>query len=341
MKEEEDIADNSAALNQFRTSLSQFSFGSPDKQELRRSPRKLVPVRASPSKSVRTSPSKRQASESGFSERETKAAGSSSRERSRSPKKQKRSYAPPETYAHLRELQDHLKQDLDVVFCGINPGKKSAEIGHHFGNPSNHFWWCLHHSGFTDTQLPPTEDFNLPDRFSLGLTNLVDRPTTEQTELSGKEQLAGVPFFLAKMARYRPRIVCFVGLGIAKVVESSLNVASSSATKSWGLRPYKMVHPNPSAFTETLFFAAPSTSGLVTQFQRPEKARIFSELRKIVENLKGGNLSTTQMTVIQSQHIAQIPEPSATWGMLLSFPEEGSSKIDAREKHTDDPVAFP
>jgi hypothetical protein len=57
-----------------------------------------------------------------------------------SPKKQKlkRTYAPPETYAHLRELQDHLKPDLDgcstfcfsaraltniytvaVIFCGI------------------------------------------------------------------------------------------------------------------------------------------------------------------------------------------------------------------------------
>ncbi|KAJ6597016.1 uracil-DNA glycosylase-like protein [Mycena vulgaris] len=279
MKEEE-LDKDSATLNHFRAALSQFSFGSPDKNELRRSPRKPLPVRSSPAK--------RQASE------DVKDAGASSRERS--PKKQKRSYAPPETYAHLRELQDHLRQDLDVVELGSSPGKKSAEIGHHFGSPSNHFWWCLHHSGFTNTQLPPQEDFNLPDRFSLGLTNLVDRPTSEQMELSGQEQLAGVPLFLAKIARYRPRIVCFVGLAIAKVVESSLKLSAisvpsqrclqtlSSDTKSWGLRPYKMVHPSdvphsgshlvphpcrpdPSAFIETLFFAAPSTSGLVTQFQ--------------------------------------------------------------------------
>ncbi|KAJ6623525.1 uracil-DNA glycosylase-like protein, partial [Mycena sp. CBHHK59/15] len=140
----------------------------------------------------------------------------------RSPKKQRRSYAPPETYAHLHELQDHLKENLDVIFCGINPGKKSAEIGHHFGNPSNHFWWCLHQSGFTDRKLPPEEDVYLPERFSLGLTNLVDRPTSEQNELSNKEQLDNVPTFLSKIARYRPRIVCFVGLGIAKVFESKL-----------------------------------------------------------------------------------------------------------------------
>lgn len=293
--------DNSTASNLFRISVSRFSFGSPDRKEVRRSPRKPSPV-------VRAIPVKRRGSESGQEQSEDiKTAGSSSRGNSRSPKKQKRSYAPPEAYAHLRELQDHLKQDLEVVFCGINPGKKSAEIGHHFGNPSNHFWWCLHRSGFTDTQLPPHHDFNLPDKFSLGLTNLIDRPTTEQTELSREEQLAGVPLFLAKMARYRPLIVCFVGIGIAKVVESSLKVNLGSDTKSWGLRPYKMVHPNPSAYPETLFFAAPSTSGLVTQFQRPEKARIFGELRQIVANLKAGTLSTTQMMMIPPHHSAQIP----------------------------------
>ncbi|KAJ7905637.1 hypothetical protein B0H14DRAFT_19328 [Mycena olivaceomarginata] len=39
---------------------------------------------------------------------------------------------------------------------------------------------------------------------STSQTNLVDRPTSEQTELSKSEQLAGVPVFLAKIARFRP-----------------------------------------------------------------------------------------------------------------------------------------
>ncbi|KAJ7509998.1 hypothetical protein B0H11DRAFT_1957130 [Mycena galericulata] len=290
MKEEE----TPVVLDEFRSSLSRFSFGSPDKTELRRSPRKPVPV-------------KRLASEIGTSQSDVK---SPSKEARRSPvKKQKRAYAPPETYAHLHELQDHLKQDLDATDFTLSPGKKSAEMGHHFGNPSNHFWWCerfdlhrglltkvldrcLHRSGFTDTQLPPQEDFNLPDRFSLGLVSCSHRAF--QMELSSGEQLASVPSFLAKIARFRPRIVCFVGLSIAKVVDSSLNVTLSSGTKSWGLRPYKMVHSSSSTIAETLFFAAPSTSGLVTQFQRPEKARIFGELRQIVEKLKAG------MTLIRS-----------------------------------------
>jgi hypothetical protein len=95
--------DNSS-LDQFRSSLSQFSFDSPPKAELRRSPRKPTPVR-----SRTTGPVKRLASESfSLDVKEPKISSPQ-----RSPKKQKRSYAPPETYAHLRELQDHLKSDLD------------------------------------------------------------------------------------------------------------------------------------------------------------------------------------------------------------------------------------
>ncbi|KAF7338195.1 UDG domain-containing protein [Mycena venus] len=309
MKEEETTDDSAlnSSLTQFRSSLSQFSFDSAPKPEPRRSPRKPVPVG---SRSASTTPVKRLASERGLNEdvKESKASF----------KKQKRSYAPPETYAHLREVQDHLKPDLDVMFCGINPGKRSAEIGHHFGNPSNHFWWCLHQSGFTETKIPPHEDFTLPDRFSLGLTNLVDRPTTEQMELSNSEQLANVPVFLAKVARFRPGIVCFVGLSIAKVVDASLKVTLSPNAKSWGLRPYKMVHQNPSKFSETLFFAAPSTSGLVTQFQRPKKAEIFGEVRELVAHLKAGNVSTAEMTVIQPHQIAQVS--SDPLGLSFSLP---------------------
>ncbi|KAF7363546.1 UDG domain-containing protein [Mycena sanguinolenta] len=317
---EEDIAGDSAptdsSLTQFRSSVAQYSYDSPpsNTEPLRRSPRKHVPSRSTSSSSV-----KRLASES-VDMKETKI----------SPKKQKRSYAPPETYAHLRELQDHLKPDLDVMFCGINPGKKSAEIGHHFGNPSNHFWWCLHQSGFTDTKLLPEEDYTLPDSLGLGLTNLVDRPTSEEAELSAAEQLASVPGFLAKVARFRPGIVCFVGLKIAKVLDKSLKVTLSSDAKSWGLRPYKMVHQVPSKFSETLFFAAPSTSGLVTQFQRPKKAEIFGEVRQLVQDLKAGTVCTKDMTVIQPHQIAQVAQAKIEDPFdsreLLSFPKVEEEK---------------
>ncbi|KAI0754595.1 hypothetical protein C8Q80DRAFT_376677 [Daedaleopsis nitida] len=130
-----------------------------------------------------------------------------------SPKK-KAAYAPPETYAHLDNLSDHLGEGpdtLDVLFCGINPGQMSATVGHHFAHPTNHFWKCLHRSGLTDRQLSPSEDHTLPACYRLGLTNLVDRPSAQAAELASTEFASGVPALLHKIARTRPRVVCFVG----------------------------------------------------------------------------------------------------------------------------------
>ena len=40
----------------------------------------------------------------------------------------------------------------------------------------------------------------------------------QQSELHASEFVAGVPILLSKVALYRPRILCFVGLGIANTV---------------------------------------------------------------------------------------------------------------------------
>ncbi|KAI0938347.1 hypothetical protein AcV5_000047 [Taiwanofungus camphoratus] len=89
--------------------------------------------------------------------------------------KVKRGFAPPQMYAHLQPLHDYLQEELDVLFCGINPGEKSAQIGHHFANPTNHFWRCLAGSELTDRLLSPTEDFTLPGKHNLGLRGPVNR----------------------------------------------------------------------------------------------------------------------------------------------------------------------
>ncbi|KAF8520932.1 uracil-DNA glycosylase-like protein [Hysterangium stoloniferum] len=139
-----------------------------------------------------------------------------------SPKKKlKRGYAGPEKYAHLTGLTDHLAPDLDVVFCGINPGCMSAIKGHHFANPTNHFWRGLHGGGFTPRLLSPSEDATLPGLYSIGLTNLVSRVSAEQAELSKEEMKEAVPSLKAKILQHRPRIVCFVGKGIWLLVEAA------------------------------------------------------------------------------------------------------------------------
>ncbi|KAI0945131.1 hypothetical protein AcW1_001905 [Taiwanofungus camphoratus] len=106
--------------------------------------------------------------------------------------KVKRGFAPPQMYAHLQPLHDYLQEELDglsdycllrrslnhvhLVQCySAGSREKSAQIGHHFANPTNHFWRCLAGSELTDRLLSPTEDFTLPGKHNLGLRGPVNR----------------------------------------------------------------------------------------------------------------------------------------------------------------------
>ncbi|TRM57880.1 hypothetical protein BD626DRAFT_411246 [Schizophyllum amplum] len=174
-----------------------------------------------------------------------------------------------------------------------SPGEMSAETGHHFGNPTNGFWRALHGSvGLTTAEnaLHPSEDGTMPERFCLGLTNLVSRPTNQANELSMTEKRAGAAAVLSKAARHRPRIVCYVGNEIADIMYEAVMKShvvprdAQSLTKPpptrmakrkggpprYGLEPYKIVHGNGKAvdqIRETLFFIMGSTSGRVANYK--------------------------------------------------------------------------
>src|SRR5580693_2121541 len=80
-------------------------------------------------------------------------------------------------------LPDVISHSLDVVFCGINPGMRSAAAGLHFANRTNRFWRVLHYAGFTTRQLEPEEARLLLD-YGCGLTSAVERPTVGATDLT-------------------------------------------------------------------------------------------------------------------------------------------------------------
>ncbi|EDR05390.1 uncharacterized protein LACBIDRAFT_303372 [Laccaria bicolor S238N-H82] len=204
----------------------------------------------------------------------------------------------------MREFRHHLKSGLEVVFCGINPGQTSAEIGHHFGGPTNHFWSCLYESGFTTRLLRPQEDFTLPEQFLIGMMNLVDRPTAEQSELSKAERIAGVLALLAKIATHRPKIVCFVGLGIADIVKSKvMPVIADKGRKmkaAIGIQPYKLQYQDDQACPkETLFYAVLSTSGRVITYQKKDKVNQFKALKSVLESSRTSNFDTYSLHALQ------------------------------------------
>jgi double-stranded uracil-DNA glycosylase len=152
---------------------------------------------------------------------------------------------------------------LDVLFCGINPSLISAERGHHFARPGNRFWRVLHGAGFTDRLLSPFEEGDLL-RFSVGITNLVNRATATAAGVASEELIRGVRALEVKARRYEPRYVAVLGL-------TAYRTAFGRAKASIG--------PQEETLGPSKIWLLPNPSGLNAHYQVPELIALFSELR--------------------------------------------------------------
>jgi TDG/mug DNA glycosylase family protein len=164
-------------------------------------------------------------------------------------------------------LRDILAPNLRVVFCGLNPGLTSAVLGQHFAGRSNRFWKTLHLAGFTAEQIAP-ENSELILAQGCGLTTAVARPTARADELSRDEFERAAAKLSAKMARYSPRYVAFLGkAAFAAIFDRPL--------VSWGKQDVLLG----GAKTWVL----PNPSGLNRSFSLDELVRAYSELRRAVD----------------------------------------------------------
>src|SRR5207249_4303314 len=98
-----------------------------------------------------------------------------------------------------------------VLFVGINPGIRSAAIGHHFAGYSNRFWKLLFESGLVPDPICTEEDHRLPE-WGFGITNLVARPTPGIDTLRSEEYATGARILRKSVRRWKPRVVAFVGV---------------------------------------------------------------------------------------------------------------------------------
>ena len=98
-----------------------------------------------------------------------------------------------------------------MLFVGINPSLRSAQVGHNFARPGNRFWPTLHAAGFTPRRLSPEED-GLLTSFGIGLVNFVSRPTRSADELTIAELRAGAIELEDTVCAWSPRLVPVVGL---------------------------------------------------------------------------------------------------------------------------------
>ena len=159
-------------------------------------------------------------------------------------------------------LADLVGPDLRVLFCGINPGTLSGELGLHFARPGNRFWKLLCAGGFTGSVLSPAEQHILPE-LGVGITNFVGRTTAAASEISASELRVGASRLATKVDMLRPRSVAVLGL-------QAYRTAFRRNGAAVGLQP----EPLGSA----LLWLLPNPSGLQARYQIPEMADMYRSL---------------------------------------------------------------
>jgi double-stranded uracil-DNA glycosylase len=122
-------------------------------------------------------------------------------------------------------VRDVIEPGLDVLFCGINPGRWSGAVGHHFAHPGNRFWKALYLAGFTDRQLDPADE-RLLLLYRIGITNLVDRTTAAAADVGAEELREGALSLERKVRRLHPRTVAFLGMGAFRVAFGRPRIAA-------------------------------------------------------------------------------------------------------------------
>lgn len=163
-------------------------------------------------------------------------------------------------------MPDVIARDLDVLFCGVNPGLWSAAVRHHFARPGNRFWKALHMSGFTPTLVGPDNERDLLN-YHLGITNIVDRATRAAVELPRSDLQEGARQLEAKVLRWRPRCVAVLGMG-------AYRAAFGRPTATLGLQPEMIGRSN-------LWLLA-NPSGAQARYQLADVVEQLRELRSFI-----------------------------------------------------------
>jgi len=166
-----------------------------------------------------------------------------------------------------RTVPDLIAPDLNVLFCGINPGLYSGATGLHFARPGNRFWPVLYRSGFTPRQLDPSEEHELL-QYGCGVTCFVERTTARADELTKAEFEEGGRRLIKKIDTYRPRVLAVLGIGAYK---AAFDKRSAS------------IGPQNETIGETSIWLLPNPSGLNANYQLPALVELFTTLRKALD----------------------------------------------------------
>jgi TDG/mug DNA glycosylase family protein len=166
----------------------------------------------------------------------------------------------------MSAVPDVLAPGLAIVFCGINPGFRSAAAGAHFANPRNDFWRLLHDSGLTPRQLTPEEQHDLLE-LGFGLTNAAYRTTRGSGDLRRGDFAGAAARLEGIAAELRPSVIAFVGKAAYE--------GAFRERPQHGLQERRL--------GDTLLFVLPSTSPANAAVPYDERLHWFRELARLVK----------------------------------------------------------
>jgi TDG/mug DNA glycosylase family protein len=147
-------------------------------------------------------------------------------------------------------LPDVLSDGVELLFCGINPGLRSAAIGASFANRGNRFWSALHLAGITDRMIDSSAGFDLRDLAELayrrvGLTTLVNYATAKASELTDAQLIAGRSALERTAETYRPRVIALLGVTAYRIAFEEPRAVPGRQQQSLGASTVWVV-PSPS-----------------------------------------------------------------------------------------------
>ena len=161
-------------------------------------------------------------------------------------------------------LRDRIGVGVQVLFVGINPGIRSAAIGHHFAGYSNRFWKLLYDSGLIAEPIRAEDDARLCE-WGFGITNLIARMTPGIDTLEPHEYPAGLRKLRRKVRRWKPKVVAFVGVSLYRVIFDKKGPVACGLQEE--------------TFEGACVFVLPNPSGRNANFSYQQMLAAFGKLR--------------------------------------------------------------
>jgi double-stranded uracil-DNA glycosylase len=170
-----------------------------------------------------------------------------------------------------RRVPDVIGPEVQILFCGINPGLYSAAVGHHFAGPGNLFWTTLHTTGFTPRLFTA---FDEPEMLALGygITNLVPRASASADDVDREELRAGARTVRRKVSLYKPKWLAVLGL-------NAYRIAFENTKAQVGLQ---------GKIGSTWVYLLPNPSGLNAFHQPAVLNEMFVTFRAVVADAANG-----------------------------------------------------